>query len=98
MWGKVLCCDPKNETSKLVSTGCEVPRVCISTVLGADNLEWSLPQITSLYFCLWPYVLAAIAALWVLHGGWKASRRLAYLRSVEERAGSEYVASTANPL
>lgn len=54
------------------------------TALGQlDQFEWQMPQLVSLYVCLWPSILSALAVLWTLHGGWRVRRRLAPVRRVE---------------
>ena len=73
-----------------------VPEAC--TILSVETFEWSVPHLTSLYVCLWPYVLCAIAGLWVLHSGWRARARLAVLRSIERDHGGEVTFERDEPL
>ena len=49
------------------------PLAC--TILSAETFDWSIPQLTSLYICLWPYILSGLAGLWVLRGGYKLHKR-----------------------
>ena len=35
------------------------PLAC--TILSAETFDWSIPQLTSLYICLWPYILSGLA-------------------------------------
>jgi hypothetical protein len=59
------------------------PEACTILANGIGGLDWSVPTVTSLYICLWPYVLAAMAGMWVLRGGWRLSAQLSVLRRAE---------------
>jgi len=69
------------------------------TILSVEEFEWDLPHLTSLYICGWPYALSAIAALWVIRGGWKVRARLATLSRIECALGTaEVTRMRARPL
>ena len=60
------------------------PQAC--TIFAVDSFEWTIPQLTSLYVCIWPYLLSAIAGLWLLRGGRKVHMRMKELSRMEEYA------------
>ena len=76
-----------------------IPMAC--TILSVDSFEFSIAHLTSLYVCVWPYALCAIAGLWLLHGGWRVHTRIAELWRIEPvhaRRGVEVALDRDEPL
>ena len=67
-------------------------------ILTIGELDWSVPQLISLYVCLWPFVITALVGLCTLRCAWRAARRLGELKRAEEALGTWEVRVGARPL
>ena len=73
------------------------PQAC--AIFSVARFDWSIPQLTSLYICLWPTLLTAIASLWLLRFAWRARARVAELGRAERALGrGREIAPARGPL
>jgi hypothetical protein len=80
---QLIAPDARREAIELNAfTYVQTPRAC-RVLRSTAQWEWSTEQLTSLFICLWPHVLALTSALYVLRCGLRVKRGVAELRALK---------------